>query len=69
MKTMTCKELGGECDAAMTAETSEEMVKKMTAHVMENHPDTAKKMEEMHAEDPNKWGDEFKKKWDATPAE
>jgi len=41
------------------------MVKVMTKHVMEKHPDVAKKMEQMHNEDPNKWGKEMKPKWEA----
>jgi hypothetical protein len=43
------------------------MVKKMTGHVMEKHPDVARKMEQMHKEDPKKWGKEMKPKWDAAP--
>lgn len=39
----------------------------MTRHVLENHPDTAKAMENMHKEDPEKWGREMKPKWDAKP--
>lgn len=64
MTTMTCKELGGLCDTKLMAETWKEMVIKMTKHVMANHPDTAKKMEEMHNEDPEKWGREYKPKWE-----
>jgi len=43
------------------------MVKAMTKHVMEKHPDTAKAMEKMHNEDPKKWGRQTKPKWDAKP--
>jgi hypothetical protein len=64
---MTCRELGGECDEAFSTETPKEMVQTMTKHVIENHPDTAKRMEQMHNEDPDKWGKEFKQKWEATP--
>lgn len=67
MKTMTCKELGGKCDQKITASSWDEMVKKMTDHIMENHPDVAKEMEQMHKEDPNKWGNEMKPKWDKMP--
>jgi len=28
----------------------------MTKHVMDKHPDVAKKMEQMHNESPKKWG-------------
>ncbi|HEY2560282.1 MAG TPA: hypothetical protein VGI48_11280 [Caldimonas sp.] len=65
MKTMTCRELGGPCDQKLSASTWEEMVKVMTRHVMDKHPDTAKAMEKMHNEDPKQWGREMKPKWDA----
>ena len=65
MKTMTCRELGGPCDQRLTAASWNEMVKTMTNHVMEKHPDTAKQMEKMHTEDPQKWGREMKPKWEA----
>lgn len=65
MKKMTCRELGGACDQELMASTWEEMVKTMTRHVMEKHPDTAKSMQTMHEEDPKRWGREMKPKWDA----
>jgi predicted small metal-binding protein len=67
MKTMTCKELGGACEQKLSAETWDEMVKTMTKHVMDKHPEVTKAMEKMHKEDPTKWGREMKPKWDATP--
>ena len=66
MKTMTCKQLGGKCDQKLSADTWDEMVKSMTNHVMDKHPDVAKDMEAMYKEDPKKWGKEMKPKWDAT---
>ncbi len=66
MKTMTCKELGGVCDEKLSTETWDDMVKAMTNHVVKNHPDTAKEMEQMHKETPEKWGKEMRPKWDAT---
>ncbi len=63
---MTCKELGGICDAKLSANTWDEMVQKMTKHVMDNHPDVAKDMEKMHNDDPMKWGSMYKPKWEAT---
>jgi hypothetical protein len=45
------------------------MVKAMTQHVMENHPETVKAMEKMHNEDPKRWGQEMKPKWEARPEE
>jgi predicted small metal-binding protein len=67
MKTMTCRELGGTCDQKLTAGSWDEMVKAMTRHVMDKHPDVAKQMEKMHNEDPKKWGREMKPKWEAAP--
>jgi len=65
---MTCRELGGTCDQNLSAETWEDMVKAMTRHVMEKHPDVARQMEKMHNEDPKKWGREMKPKWEKAPA-
>ena len=67
MKTMTCRQLGGTCDQELTAESWNDMVTRMSKHVMETHPDLAKQMERMHNSDPKKWGRETKPKWDATP--
>jgi predicted small metal-binding protein len=67
MKTMTCRELGGKCDQKLSASSSDEMVKTMTKHVLEKHPDVAKQMEKMHNEDPKRWGKEMRPKWDAAP--
>jgi hypothetical protein len=43
------------------------MVRKMTAHVMQKHPDVAAEMKKMHEKDPQEWGREMKPKWDASP--
>jgi predicted small metal-binding protein len=67
MKTLTCKELGGKCDQKISADTWNELVKNMSKHVMDKHPDVAKDMEKMHNEDPQKWGREMKPKFDAAP--
>jgi predicted small metal-binding protein len=67
MKTLTCKELGGACDQKISANTWDEMVQKISKHVMEKHPDVAKQMEKMHNEDPKKWGREMKPKFDNAP--
>ncbi len=68
MKTMTCRQLGGPCDQKLSAESWDEMVQTMTKHVIEKHPETAKAMEKMHNEDPQKWGREMKPKWEAAKA-
>ena len=67
MKTMTCRELGGTCDQELSANSWGEMVQTMTKHVMDKHPDVAKRMEQIHNADPKAWGKEMKPKWDATP--
>ena len=65
MRTMTCRELGGPCDQQLSAQSWDEMVKSMTAHVLREHPHTAEEMKRMHEQDPKKWGREMKPKWDA----
>lgn len=62
MKIMTCRKLGGPCDHKLSAHRCDEMVKTMTKHVMENHPETAKAMKKMHHADPKKWGREMRPK-------
>ena len=66
MKIMVCRDLGGPCEEKLKAESWNEMVNTMVAHVMKNHPDTAKEMKRMHNDDPKKWGKEMKPKWEAT---
>lgn len=67
MKVMTCRKLGGKCDQRLSASTWDEMVRIMTKHVLDKHPDVAKQMEKMHNEDPNRWRREMKPKWQAAP--
>jgi predicted small metal-binding protein len=67
MKTLTCRELGGTCDQGLSANSWDEMVKTMTKHVMENHPEVAKQMEKTHNQDPKKWGREMRPKWERAP--
>ena len=67
MKTMTCRDLGGACDQKLSANSWNEMVQKMSKHVMDKQPDAAKEMEKMHNEDPKRWGREMKPKFDNAP--
>ena len=67
MKTMTCRDLGGKCDQQLLANSWNEMVKVMTKHVLDKHPDLAIAMEKMHTNDPQKWGREMRPQWDAAP--
>ena len=67
MKSMTCRELGVKCDQKLSASSWDEMVKAITKHVWERHPDVAKAMEKMHTEDPKRWAKEMRPKWEAAP--
>jgi hypothetical protein len=46
MKSVTCRELGGPCDERLSAATWDEMVTYMPRHVIEKHPDTARRWRE-----------------------
>ena len=65
MKAMTCKELGGDCDTVLSAQTWDEMVSIMTEHVIAKHPHVVERMAKMHEEDPGRWSKEIKPKWNA----
>jgi predicted small metal-binding protein len=67
MKKMTCREMGGPCDAEMTAATSEEMVKKGMEHVEAAHPEMVASIKAMTPEENEKWNAEFNMKWAAIP--
>lgn len=67
MKTLKCKDLGGPCSEELSAESWDEMVSVMSEHVMDNHPETAKEMVEMHSRDPKEWSRNYKPKWDSAP--
>ncbi len=67
MKILTCKDLGGTCEERLSADSWNDIVKRMTNHVMQNDLDVAQQMEEMHHEDPQKWGKGMKPKWEAAP--
>ena len=66
---MTCAQMGGECDATMTAETADEMVGKGMAHLEVAHPEMAAKVKAMPHDDPAMiaWGEKFQKDWEAAP--
>lgn len=73
MKSMTCKELDGVCDAEITGNTPEEMMKNSQEHAMnandEAHKNKMTQMGEM-PKDPEtvkKYMDDFKAKFDALP--
>ena len=61
---MTCRQMGGTCDAELQTETSAEMARQMTAHVLKTHPDVANKMKNMTPEEHRRWEADFHRKWD-----
>ena len=67
MKTMTCREMGGPCDAKLSADTPKEMIEKGMEHVKKSHPEMIKDMDKMSKEEGKKWNDTFMKKCDMTP--
>jgi predicted small metal-binding protein len=67
MKTMTCSQMGGPCDAAMTAGSAEEMATMGWKHLEEVHPELVEKMKDTTQEEKDKWMAEHNAKWDALP--
>ena len=67
MKTMTCKEMGGTCDVAMTAATEKDMMDAGWKHVEEAHPDIVESMKTMSKEDKDAWAAKFHETWEAAP--
>ncbi len=70
MKTMTCRQLGGPCDAALDANTADEVIKagekhfrEMVANGDESHADAVKMMDDMW-KDPAAGMDWYKKTQD-----
>lgn len=64
MKTLTCREMGGMCDTAITASSKEEMLTKGMEHVEAVHPEMATTIESMSPTDPVMV--DWQKKFDAT---
>jgi len=70
MKTFTCKEMGGLCDATIEGETIEEVAKKGGEHIMamENTNEAHKKicddMKVQGEEGKTKWMEWFRGVWD-----
>lgn len=69
MKTMTCAQMGGTCDTAISAETKDEMMAKGMAHLEEAHPEMAADIKATPKDDPKMvaWGQKFDQDWENTP--
>ena len=73
MKTMTCKQMGGPCDAQIQGETADEMMVNGAMHLQtandEAHKPALAMMEEMQnkPEEAQKWNEDFAKKFAELP--
>lgn len=69
MKTMTCAQLGGMCEEALTAATSDEMMSKGMMHLEAAHPEMAASVKAMPHDDPMMvaWVEKFNHDWEAAP--
>ncbi len=69
MKTLTCAQMGGMCDAPITAGSKDEMMTKGMEHLEAVHPEMAATVKEMPKEDPSMvaWEEKFNKEWEETP--
>ncbi|MDE1874622.1 MAG: DUF1059 domain-containing protein [Patescibacteria group bacterium] len=69
MKTITCRQLGGTCDAPLRANSQEEMMKVGMDHVQKAHPDMAADIKKMSKNDPAmvEWQAKFDETWASTP--
>ena len=69
MKTMTCAQMGGECDAKITGNTPDEMMMNGMKHLEEVHPKMAADVKAASPTDPMmiQWNENFKKDFEAGP--
>lgn len=67
MKTMSCEQMGGPCDHKIVASTPKEMIDAGMKHLEKEHPEIAKKMKDMSAEENEKWNDSFMATWEMAP--
>ncbi len=73
MKTMTCRDMGGPCDAPLHGETADEMMDNGAKHVQEQTDEEHKKvlvmMDEMqkNPDSGKQWNEDFHKKFAELP--
>ena len=69
MKTMTCSQMGGTCDAKVQGATEDEMMKNGMMHLEEAHPEMAATIKATPMDDPmmKEWGEKFHTDFEATP--
>lgn len=66
---MTCRDMGGMCDEAVTAGSAEEMIGKGMAHLEVAHPEMAATIKSLPKDDPMlvEWSEKFMKDYAAAP--
>ena len=75
MKQLTCRQIGGVCDTVLEAETSGEMAKAASEHILEMaktdpaHAESAKEMEAIYNDKTRHavWEKDFQETWAAAP--
>ncbi len=69
MKTMTCSQMGGECDAKIMGATEDEMIANAMKHLEAAHPEMAADVKKTSPKDPMmvEWMKKFKKDFAAAP--
>lgn len=69
MKTMTCAQMGGECDAKITGSTADEMIANGMKHLEEAHPKMAADIKATPMTDPMMvaWSKKFQEDFEAAP--
>lgn len=69
MKTITCKAMGGMCEAPLSADSYDNMIKAGMEHLKATHPEMASTIEAMPKDHPMmiEWEQKFKKTWADTP--
>ena len=69
MKTMTCAQLGGPCEAKITGSTQEEFMANAMKHLESAHPEMAADVKAAPKDDPKmvEWNKKFQEDWAKTP--
>ena len=69
MKTMTCAQMGGPCEAKITGNTPEEMMQNGMTHLESAHPDMAADVKASPKDSPmmTAWNEKFMKDWADAP--
>jgi predicted small metal-binding protein len=64
---MTCEQMGGPCDHMISANTPKEMIDAGMEHLKKDHPEMLTDMQNMSADEKEKWNTSFMKSWEMTP--